>query len=602
MSIKNITETLAQIPTIVAMAKAIKPRPASTVDSFSARVEALANKYPDRSAVVFEGRELNWKSLNALANQYAHALQGLGLRQGDCAALVMENRIEFLGTLIALNKLGVIAALINTNLRGKALIHCLEITDARFCLFGEERLDAIEEVRLDSGLNAVRTWIYVPDQGAIEGPNWATDLAEESEFESGSNPIQTLQNTVAENALYIFTSGTTGLPKAAVMSNRRFLQSSLMSSIAGLRCDVNDRIYLCLPLYHGTGLFLGAGAAFNTGASIFLRRKFSGSQFLPEVREHGATCFLYIGEICRYLLNTPDAGDDYKSPLTTVMGNGLRPDIWLAFKERFGIQRVAEFYGSSEGNMGFINLLNKDCTIGTGSLPHTLVKYDVEADQVIKNAEGHCIKADVGEAGLLLGKITELTAFEGYTSKEATEQKIMRDVYKKGDAWFNTGDLLKRVDVGFALGLPHYQFVDRVGDTFRWMSENVSTNEVGEVINTHKEIKFSNVYGVEVPKTNGRAGMAALLLEDGVQALDLQSFSALVCEQLPSYARPRFLRILPEMDTTGTFKMLKGELREQRFDPAKVSDILYVMKPGSDHYETLTDEFAKQILAGDGGY
>ncbi|MEP5323539.1 long-chain-acyl-CoA synthetase [Marinobacter alexandrii] len=602
MSIKNLTGTLGHVPTLIALAKAIKPRPADTLDSFSARAEALAKKYPDRSAVVFEGSELTWKELNALANRYAHALQGLGLKPGDCAALVMENRIEFLGTLIALNKLGVIAALINTNLKGKALAHCMTITDARWCLYGEERLSAIEEVRLERSLDSLKAWIYVPDLGEADCPNWSTNLAEESELESEANPAQSSRNTIADKALYIFTSGTTGMPKAAIMSNRRFLQSSQMSSIGGLRCDVNDRIYLCLPLYHGTGLFLGAGAAFNTGASIFLRRKFSGSRFLPEVREHGATCFLYIGEICRYLLSTPDTGEDFKSPLTTIMGNGLRPDIWAAFKDRFGIQRVAEFYGSSEGNMGFINLLNKDCTIGTGSLPHTLVKYDVDADEVIKDAKGRCIEAKTGEAGLLLGKITEFTAFEGYTSKEATEQKIMRDVYKSGDAWFNTGDLLKKVDVGFALGLPHYQFVDRVGDTFRWMSENVSTNEVGEVINTHAQIKFSNVYGVEVPQTNGRAGMAALLLEDGVSALDLEAFSALVCEQLPSYARPRFLRILPEMDTTGTFKMLKGELREQRFDPAKVSDTLYVMKPGSDQYEPLTDDFAKQVLAGNSGY
>ncbi|MDG2326339.1 MAG: long-chain-acyl-CoA synthetase [Halioglobus sp.] len=602
MTIKNVAGALAQIPTLATLARAMKPKPSATSDSFSARVEVLAKRYPECSAVVFEGRELNWKALNALSNQYAHALHGMGLRQGDCAALFMENRIEFLGALLALNKLGVIAALINTNLKSKALTHCMEITDTQWCLFGEERLSTIDEVRLEADLNKVKTWIYVPDQNVTESPNWATNLAEESEYESASNPKQTLLNTIADNALYIFTSGTTGMPKAAVMSNRRFLQSSTVASVAGLRCDVSDRIYLCLPLYHGTALFLGAGAAFNTGASLLLRRKFSGSQFLPEVRKHGATSFLYIGEICRYLLSTPDLEDDFNSPLTTVMGNGLRPDIWLAFKERFGIQRVSEFYGSSEGNMGFVNLLNKDCTIGTSTLPHTLVKYDVDADEVIKNAEGFCIEADVGEAGLLLGKITQENAFEGYTSQEATEQKIMRDVYENGDAWFNTGDLLKKIDVGFALSLPHYQFVDRVGDTFRWMSENVSTNEVGEAINTYSQIAFSNVYGVEVPNTNGRAGMAALLLEDGVSELDLAGFSALVCEQLPSYARPRFLRILPEMDTTGTFKMLKGDLREQRFDPAKVSDTLYVMKPGSDHYEPLSHDFADKILAGEGGY
>ena len=602
MTVKTIANAIVQLPAIASLARELKPKSPTVTDCFSARVEILAQKYPEHSAVIFEGRELNWKALNALANQYAHALKGLGIKRGDCAALVMENRIEFLATLIGLNKLGAIAALINTNLRGKALTHCMKITDARWCLFGEERLQAIDEVRLESELNSIKGWIYVPDLGIENSPNWATNLAEESEYEAEANTVDSKANTIAERALYIFTSGTTGMPKAAVMSNRRFIQSSLMSSMGGLRCDVNDRIYLCLPLYHGTGLFLGAGAAFNTGASIFLRRKFSGSQFLPEVREHGTTCFLYIGEICRYLLSTPEAKDDYHNPLTTIMGNGLRPDIWLAFKERFGITRVAEFYGSSEGNMGFLNLLNKDCTIGTSNLPHTLIKYDIDADEVIRDDKGYCIKADPDEAGLLLGKITELTAFEGYTSADATEQKIMRDVYKDGDAWFNTGDLLKKVDVGFALGMPHYQFVDRVGDTFRWMSENVSTNEVGEVINTHPQIAFSNVYGVEVPNTNGRAGMAALLLEDGQQDLDLESFSSLVCEQLPVYSRPLFLRILTGMDTTGTFKMLKGELREQRFDTNKVSDLMYVLKPGSSRYEPLTEAFARKILAGDGGY
>ncbi|RLQ22657.1 long-chain-acyl-CoA synthetase [Seongchinamella sediminis] len=602
MTIKDITSTLSQVPTLLSLARYLKPKPPGTRDCFAARVESLAQRHGDSSALVCEGQELTWRQLNGLANRYARALKGIGMKRGECCALFMENRVDFLACLIALNKLGVIAALINTNLQGKALSHCLEITDARWCLFGEERLAAIDEVRQGTGAAAINTWIFAADSARESCPNWATDLAEESEYEPPTNPPETAEGTIADKALYIFTSGTTGLPKAAVMSNRRFILTSTLASHAGLQCDINDRIYLCLPLYHGTALFLGAGAAFNTGASIFLRRKFSATQFLPEVREYGTTCFMYIGEICRYLMSTPQAPDDYQNPLTKVMGNGLRPDIWMEFKERFGISRVAEFYGSSEGNMGFVNLLNKDCTVGTGSLPHTLVKYDVEADEVILDDKGFCIKAEPGEPGLLLGKISKVAEFEGYTSAEATEKKIMRDVYESGDAWFNTGDLLKTVDVGFALGLPHYQFVDRVGDTFRWMSENVSTNEVGEVINTHPQIKFCNVYGVELPNTNGRAGMAAILLEDGEEKLDLDSFSAQVREQLPTYARPLFLRLLPEMDTTGTFKMLKGELREQRYDPDQVSDPLYVMKPGSDRYEPLTRDFASLVLAGKAGY
>lgn len=602
MTIKDISATLAQLPTLVTVARHLKPRPPSERDCFAARVERLAQQKGEHSAVVSEGQELSWRQLNGLSNRYARALKGLGMKRGDCCALLMENRVDFLACLIALNKLGVIAALINTNLQGKSLSHCLEVTDARWCLFGEERLAAIDEVRMEAATGQVRAWIFAPDSATTPCPNWATDLAEESEYETPLDPPDTGENTLQDRALYIFTSGTTGLPKAAVMSNQRFMRTSLLAAHAGLRCDVNDRIYLCLPLYHGTALFLGAGAAFHTGASLFLRRKFSARHFLPEVREYGATCFMYIGEICRFLMSTPEAPDDYQSPLTKIMGNGLRPDIWMAFKQRFGIQRITEFYGSSEGNVAFANLLNKDCTVGTGNLPHTLVKYDVDADELVRDDRGFCIEADPGEAGLLLGKITQLSEFEGYTSAEATEKKILRDVYEAGDAWFNTGDLLRKIDVGFALGMPHYQFVDRVGDTFRWMSENVSTNEVGEILNTHPQVKFCNVYGVELPNTNGRAGMAAILLEDGEQELDLDSFSALVREQLPAYARPLFLRLLPEMGTTGTFKMLKGELREQRYDPDLVEDPLFVLKPGSERYEALTRDFASLVLAGKAGY
>ena len=285
-----------------------------------------------------------------------------------------------------------------------------------------------------------------------------------------------------------------------------------------------------------------------------------------------------------------------------MMGNGLRPDVWHEFKSRFGIKRIAEFYGSSEGNVAFVNMLNKDCTVGTTSIPLALVKYDVDADELERDAQGHLIKVADGEPGLVLGQITEQTRFEGYTNKEDTEKKVLRDVFESGDAWFNTGDLMKTVDVGFSLGMPHYQFVDRVGDTFRWKSENVSTNEVGEIINGHPQVAFCNVYGVEIPRADGRAGMASLTLAEGVESLDVKSFSAHINEQLPAYARPVFLRIQPELDTTGTFKLVKGELRKQAYDLEQVTDPIYVLKPRSTAYELLDTEFAASLRAGEAGY
>ena len=600
MSLKDVLSTLAEVPTLLQVTKETKARPLTTRDCLAARVERTAARFPTHTAVIFEGQSLTWTELNAKANRCSSALRAQGLVAGDTVSLIMENRIEFLTSLIALNKLGAITALINTNLVGSPLIHCIKITKSKMCIFGEERLQEIADVKSDPGLECVKNWLFVIDAGKQLCPAWATNLEEGAE--NNTNPAQTNQNTLADVALYMYTSGTTGLPKASVITNRRFLLSSALSYKAGIKCKENDCIYLCLPLYHGTGLFLGAGAAFSTGACMFIRRKFSGSNFLHEVREHRATCFIYIGELCRYLLNVPAQPDDHNTPLTRMMGNGLRPDVWHEFKSRFGVERIAEFYGSSEGNVAFINMLNKDCTVGSTSVPIALVKYDVDADEIVSDENGHCVLVADGEPGLLLGKITEKTSFEGYTSKEETEKKILRDIFKTGDAWFNTGDLMKTVDVGFSLGLPHFQFVDRVGDTFRWKSENVSTNEVGEIINAHTQIDFCNVYGVEIPKADGRAGMASLVLTEGLDTLDIESFSNHVNEHLPAYARPVFLRIQSELDTTGTFKMLKGELRKEAYDLDQVSDTIFVLKPRSDTYVRLEEDFAAILKAGDAGY
>ena len=399
-----------------------------------------------------------------------------------------------------------------------------------------------------------------------------------------------------------FTSGTTGLPKAAVLSNRRYLTSADMAAMAGFKCTEQDRMYICLPLYHGTGLMVGAGAAMVSGASMFIRRKFSASNFLPEVREHGCTLLVYIGELCRYLSNTEAQAGDDKNPLRSMMGNGMRPDVWLGFKKRFGISRVAEFYGASEGNVAFANLMNRDCTVGMTSAEVALVEYDVDNDEIVRDAAGRCVPVKAGEPGLLLGKITEDTVFEGYTDPEATEKKIVRSALETDDAWFNSGDLMRTVDVGFTLGYPHYQFVDRVGDTFRWKSENVSTNEVGEIINGFDQIKFCNVYGVEIPGTDGRAGMAAVTLQDGVSVLDVDAFSTFLRSELPAYAVPLFVRIQPDIDVTGTFKMVKGDLRKQAYDIRSFDDTVYALLPGSDRYAAFDLAMLEKIEAREAGF
>ena len=596
--------TLGQIPALLKLKKGMTPRPADVTDCFGARVEDNARQHGNHSAIVCEGKAVNWSQFNALANQYADAMRDQGLVRNDRVCVMMENRIEFLALLVGLNKLGVTAGLLNTNLTGRSLMHCINVIEAKKCIFGGECAAAVEEVQADLALASASDFLFISDapNNATPCPPWALNLDELQAKASTENPSETGHNTLGQTALYIYTSGTTGLPKAAVMSNRRYLMSADMSGTAGLKTKPGNRIYLCLPLYHATGLLLGVGSAFSTGASMYVRRRFSASAFRSDIRDNHCTHMVYIGELCRYLTNIPEEDGDAKIPLHSIMGNGMRPDIWMSFKQRYGIQRICEIYGASEGNVAFANLMNKDLTVGMTSAEVALVQYDVDQDKIIRDGNGRCVEVDPGEPGLLLGKITPDTVFEGYTDPSATEGKILRNALAEGDAWFNTGDLMRVVDVGYTLGYDHYQFVDRVGDTFRWKSENVSTNEVGEIINGFDQIKFCNVFGVEIPGADGRAGMASLTLNEDVKVLDLERFSAFIREALPSYAVPVFLRIDEDIDVTGTFKMLKGDLRKQGYDIEQIGGPVYVMKNGETGYTPLQADYVEALNSANAGF
>ena len=600
MDIKGFFSALTELPALLALKRGLVPRPNTDKDCIGVALERNAERIGDRVAVITDGAQVTWAELNALANRYAEFLTGAGLAPGDTVSVMMENRIEFLALVLAANKLGITAGLINTNLRERPLIHCITVTASKKCIFGGELTDAIAEVKGELDLAEGADYFVVPEDGG-SAPDWAVDMAAASANLPTDNPAQTGEITLGETAVYIFTSGTTGLPKAAVVSNRRFLMLAALTAKAGLRCTESDRIYICLPLYHASGLMVGAGSAVMSGASMFVRKRFSASAFLPEIRQYHCTRFVYVGELCRYLIANPAKPDDHDNPLQTVMGNGLRPDIWFEFKNRFGIKRITEFYAASEGNIAFANLLNKDCTVGMTSSKAALVRYDVDADEIVRDAEGRCVEVESGEPGLLLGHINPHAAFEGYTDREATEKKILRDVLEEGDAWFNTGDLVREIDVGFTLGYPHYQFVDRVGDTFRWRAENVSTNEVGEIVNGYEGIEICNVYGVEVPGADGRAGMAAICLS-GDAELDLEGFAQYVERELPVYARPVFLRIQKDFDLTGTFKLVKGDLKRESYNIEEITDPVYVMKPRTSSYVPLDTDYLATIRNGSAGF
>jgi citronellyl-CoA synthetase len=593
-------------------AVSIKPLPVETKMSLGLMVEENAAKTPHAPMVTFEGRDVTWGEFNALANRLAHYLEAQGIGRGDTVALLMDNRVEHLAGVTAICKLGAVASMINTNLTGQPLLHCIQAVRSKGIVFGTELTSALEPVKDELREGGCERFIAVADAGegasTSEVPPWASRFDPADESLSTADPPVTREIQLKELAYYIFTSGTTGLPKASKISHDRHHRMARAFSEIAWEMQPSDRIYVCLPLYHSSAMYIGFGAVTHAGASMFLRRKFSASSFLEEAREHRTNGFIYIGELCRYLLHQPARPDDGQNPIVKAVGNGLRPDIWMEFKNRYQIAKICEFYGASEGNAGCVNAFNKDLTVGFCATKHAVVQYDVHDDEIVRDARGLCKKVKKGEPGLFVIEINEKAVFDGYADGGATEKKILRDVLKKGDRYFNTGDLLRQVDVGFALGLPHYQFVDRVGDTYRWKGENVSTNEIGEILNACDAVQYCNVYGVQLPGTDGRAGMVAVMPKTAARtevnghALDLAAFSRHVMKYVPAYARPIFVRQIEEMDTTGTFKMKKGELRDEAFHPDKCPDPVYVLKPGASEYVPLDAEFYAQIMSGSAGY
>ena len=599
---REVTRVLAEFAQIAPIMANAKMPESDALLSTGAMFEDTVERYPENTMLICEGRQWTYREFNAEVNQLAHLLAQQGVSRGDAVSLLMENRAEFILAMLAVLKLGASVAMINNSLVGAALMHCIRATDSRYCIVGEERSDVLGEVVGELGMDSGVDCFWVRDAGDAPAPSWALDASAAMGAMSSDNLPVTQEITAGEPAVYIFTSGTTGMPKAAIMPHRKYLVTGQLMGKVGFRSKPTDRLYLCLPLYHITGLGPGFCTFIAHGGSIFLRRGFSASRFWAEVKKHQCNSFVYVGELCRYLVNQEPCPEERDNPLEKMMGNGLRPDVWDTFKQRFQVNRISEIYGSSEGNASFINLLNKDRTIGASVTPVALVKFDTEENEIVRDGAGRCIEVEVGEPGLLLNEISEKTPFDGYTNAEATAGKIVHDVLEEGDRWFNTGDLVKRVDVGFALGMKHYQFVDRTGDTFRWRAENVSTNEVSEILNAHPQIGMANVYGVEVPRVEGRAGMVAFELAPE-QEFDLEAFQKLVEEQLPAYAQPVFIRLLRSAETGVTFKLLKGDLREQSYHPGRVDgDPIYVRKPRSSGYELLDESFYQDLLDGNAGY
>ena len=558
-------------------------------------------KFGNRDFIYFENQTLTYSEVDQAANVFAKKLIDDGVVHGDKVILFMENRPEYITSILALNKIGAIGVLINTSLTGKPLIHCINSSDSKKCIVGAELALSLEEVLSEINIKNKTDIYWISDRDTFKCPDWSLDI---KDFINDSENIDieiSSKVTAKDTAFYIFTSGTTGVPKAALFPNSKIIAASVNIVKGGYRLNETDCMYNCLPLYHSTGLMLGLCACIEAGSATFIRRKFSASAFWKEANKYNTTAFVYVGELCRYLSFQEPIEEEKNNPISKMVGNGLRPDLWDCFRNRFGVERIIEIYGASEGNALFMNLLNKDQTIGMTNAKVGIFEYDVAEDKLVKNTEGRYVEVAEHQPGLLLVEIGPNAVYNGYTDKKASEAKVIQNVLVEGDRWFNTGDLVKTMDVGFSLGRTHYQFVDRVGDTFRWKSENVSTNEVAEILNSYHEVNMANVYGVKIANSEGRAGMVAF--NCNIEKFDWLSFSDFVSKKLPSYAQPVFVRIIDELETTGTFKLKKNNLREEAFHLDKVNgDLVFVKKPGKNSYERLDNEFYQSIKSGNVGF
>ena len=480
-----------------------------------------------------------------------------------------------------------------TSQTGKVLTHSINLVKPIAIIIGEECREAVSEVRETLTISEQRFYWFADQntrQNVGEAPQGYNNLAQEILSFSKSNLKETHAVTGADGLFYIYTSGTTGLPKAVIFSNSRWMLAyGTYGHVLNLNKD--DVMYCTLPLYHATGMVVCWCGVIAGSSALAIRRKFSTSHFWIDVKKFNASAIGYVGELCRYLMDAPESSDEHSHRVTKMIGNGMRPNIWNKFKQRFGIEEVFELYASSEGNVGFSNVLNFDNTVGFSPVPYAIIQYDKEKDQPILDKKGHCIKVKKGETGLLIGKITNRSPFDGYTDPEKNKSSIMHNVFTQNDAYFITGDLVK--DIGFR----HAQFVDRLGDTFRWKGENVSTTEVENMVCEFEKIAEAVVYGVEIPNTNGRAGMAAITMKDGeeLQAADLTEMLSVFKKCLPAYAIPVFLRVQAKVETTGTFKYQKNKLKEDSFNPNKTNERLLVLLPGSTCYCDVTTEIFGNI-------
>lgn len=558
-------------------------------------MEEAAAQFADRPALIGDDDVWTFRDMIGRVNRVARWARANGIGKGDTVALLLNNCRDYPLIWLGIARAGGATALINTNLTGQGLAHSVSIVNAK---------------RIIVGINLLGTWQSAehlladkPDIFTFGGTaDGHKRFENERDSFSGDTlaPEEKAQLTIEDRCVYIYTSGTTGLPKAANINHYR-IKAMAVGFSAVMDVQPDDRMYDCLPLYHSNGGVLATYGVLCQGGAVVIREKFSAREFWNEIIRFKCTLFFYIGELCRYLVNQPASPNDRKHAIRLICGNGLRPDIWNEFVDRFGIKNIREFYAATEGNIALFNFDSKPGSVGR--IPKwaerrfvvKVVRYDVEKEEPVRGPDGFCQACGPDEIGEIMGQILNdpmkpANRFEGYADKAATEKKILRDAFAKGDAWFRSGDLLKRDAQGY------FYFIDRIGDTYRWKGENVATSEVSEAMGVFPGVAEVNVYGVNVPGYDGRAGMAAIALSE-TEKLDLEALHAEMKKRLPAYARPVFLRLRTELEHTGTFKIKKVDLVKEGFDPSIISDPIWFDHPGEGRYVRLDPQLYAAILA-----
>jgi fatty-acyl-CoA synthase len=565
----------------------------------SSVIEELAVRSESVPALIGPDCSRTYAELSSRSNQWARWAAAHDLVQGEVVALFMPNCVDYFACWLGITKMGGVVALLNTNLTGRALAHCVGVASPRCLIVSEE---------LWSQFATAAPWIDQrctvwrcrdPEIPACDGTSIELDVHRFSglPLADGERP----KVTIDDRALYIYTSGTTGLPKAATITHGRIMQWTHW--FAGMmNISPADRMYNCLPMYHSVGGVLAPGAMLVGGGSVVVRRSFSASRFWTDIVEFECTLLQYVGELWRYLLLADPSPDESRHRIRMACGNGMVGELWTPVKTRFSIPRILEFYASTEGNVSLFNVEERPGAVGRvptflrHRFPSALVKFDIQTEQPVRDGFGRCVRCGAGEVGELISPIdgrdrTNIgTRYEGYTSRDATERKILRDVFQPSDAWFRTGDLMRMEDDGY------FYFVDRIGDTFRWKSENVSSTEIAAAICDSPRVRQAVVYGIPVPGHDGRAGMATIVTDGPI---NLEQLCMRLEHRLPPYARPLFFRLRGGLDVTGTLKYVKSDLVRQGFDPAATSDPIYFNAPRSAGLLRVDNAVYRRICAGE---